>query len=62
MFKPQSLKEVINLTRMRDEQLTRQRWFIRPPPPKTPLTLPPPNHVTPANRSAPLRHLSWEEM
>jgi hypothetical protein len=25
MFKPQSLKEVINLTRMRDKQLTRQR-------------------------------------
>lgn len=62
MFKPQSLKEVINLTRMRDEQLTRQRRFIRPPPPKTPLALRPPNRVTPANLSTPLRRFSWEEM
>jgi hypothetical protein len=62
MFKPQSLKDVINLARMKDEQLARLRQFIRPPPPKTPLALPPPNRVTLANLSTPFRHLSWEEI
>lgn len=31
MFKPKSLKDAINLARMRDEQLARQRRFIWPP-------------------------------
>jgi hypothetical protein len=62
MFKPQSLNDVINLARMKDEQLARPRRFIRPPPPKTPLALPPPNCVTPANLSTAFRRLSWEKM
>ncbi|XP_041009414.1 uncharacterized protein LOC121253468 [Juglans microcarpa x Juglans regia] len=62
MFKPQSLKEAINLAQMRDEQLTRQRRFMRPPPTRAPLALPQPNWVAPVTSAAPVRRLSWEEM
>jgi hypothetical protein len=30
MFKLQTLKEAISLARMKDDQLTRQRRFVRP--------------------------------
>uniref|UniRef100_A0A6N2NI39 Ty3 transposon capsid-like protein domain-containing protein n=1 Tax=Salix viminalis TaxID=40686 RepID=A0A6N2NI39_SALVM len=30
MFKPQSLKEAISLARMKDEQMKKQRQFLRP--------------------------------
>ena len=33
MFKPQALKKAIILARMKDDQLTRQRRFVRPVPP-----------------------------
>ncbi|XP_035549720.1 uncharacterized protein LOC118349417 [Juglans regia] len=60
MFKPQTLKDAIRFARMRDDQLMRQRRFLRPAPPlRAPLALPP------ANRAAPValvRRLSWEEM
>lgn len=55
MFKPQSLKEVTNLARMRDDQLTRQRRDIQPPSP----------HLTRevlATPTSPFKRLSWEEM
>ncbi|KAJ0040904.1 hypothetical protein Pint_28246 [Pistacia integerrima] len=42
MFKPQSLKDAINLAQMRDDQLTHQWEFLQPPPPaRAPLALPP---------------------
>ncbi|KAJ0020279.1 hypothetical protein Pint_30953 [Pistacia integerrima] len=63
MFKPQSLKDAINLARMRDDQLTRQREFLQPPPPaRAPLALPPEARVAPATPTDPIRRLSWEEM
>ncbi|RVX01183.1 hypothetical protein CK203_036143 [Vitis vinifera] len=62
MFKPNSLKETINLTRMRNEQLARQWQFIRPPPMRAPLALPQPTCVAPATPVALVKHLSWEEM
>ena len=43
MFKPQTLREAISLARMKDDQLARQRRFVRPAPPmRAPLALPPP--------------------
>ncbi|KAG2663117.1 hypothetical protein I3760_16G012600 [Carya illinoinensis] len=63
MFKPQTLKDAISFARMRDDQLTRQRRFTRPPPPvRAPLALPPVNRTTPITPAAPIRRLSWEEM
>lgn len=62
MFKLQSLKEAINLARMRDEQLARQQQFMRPPPTRAPLALPQPTRVAPATLAALIRRLSWEEM
>lgn len=47
---------------MRDDQLTRQRRFVRLPPAKAPLAIPPATHVAPTTPAAPLRRLSWEEM
>jgi hypothetical protein len=41
MFKPQTLKEAISLARMKDDQLSRQKRFIRPTPPMR-FTLSPP--------------------
>jgi hypothetical protein len=52
MFKPQTLKEAIVLTRMKDDQLTRQRRFFRPVPPIRAPLVPPPS----INRAAPLTH------
>ncbi|KAJ0010367.1 hypothetical protein Pint_33067 [Pistacia integerrima] len=57
MFKPQSLKEAINLARMRDEQLTWQQRFMR-----TPLALPQTTCVAPSTPTIPIRRLTWEEM
>ena len=62
MFKPQSLKEVINLARMRDDQIARQRRFMRLPPVRAPITLPQATHVDPAIPAKPIKRLSWEEM
>ncbi|KAF5468385.1 hypothetical protein F2P56_012540 [Juglans regia] len=45
MFKPQSLKEAINLARMRDEQLARQQLFVRSPLTRAPLVFPPTTRV-----------------
>ena len=62
MFKPQSLKEVINLARMRDDQITRQRRFMRLPPVRAPIALPQATRVDPAIPAKPIKSLSWEEM
>ncbi|KAF5472044.1 hypothetical protein F2P56_008792 [Juglans regia] len=60
MFKPQTLKDAIRFARMRDDQLMRQRRFLRPAPPlRAPPVLPPANRTT---HVAPVRRLSWEEM
>ena len=60
MFKPRTLKEAISLARMKDDQLSRQRKFLRPSPSaQAPLALPPPTRASPA---APIRRLSWDEM
>jgi hypothetical protein len=58
MFKPQTLKDAISFARMKDDQLLRQRKFIRPAPPvRASLALSPSTtHV------APIRRLSWDEM
>ena len=63
MFKPQTLREAISLARMKDDQLARQRRFVRPAPPmRAPLALPPINRATPPAHIVPMRRLSWEEM
>ena len=63
MFKPQTLKEAINLARMKDDQLARQRRFGGLAlPTRAPLTLPPTQLATPPAPAAPVRRLSWEEM
>ncbi|RVW63197.1 Retrovirus-related Pol polyprotein from transposon 17.6 [Vitis vinifera] len=62
MFKPQSLKEVINLARMRDDQIARQRRFMRLPPVRAPIALPQATRVDPAIPAKPIKRLSWEEM
>ena len=63
MFKPQTLREAIGLARMKDDQLARQRRFVRPAPPmRAPLALPPTNRATPPAPAVPVRRLSWEEM
>ncbi|KAL6321594.1 hypothetical protein AAG906_024595 [Vitis piasezkii] len=62
MVAPQSLKEVINLARMRDDQLTRQRRFMRLPPVRAPIALPQATRVAPATPAKPIKRLSWEEM
>ncbi|KAL6322783.1 hypothetical protein AAG906_019052 [Vitis piasezkii] len=62
MFKPQSLKEVINLARMRNDQLTRQRRFMWLLPVRAPIALPQATRVAPATPAKPIKHLSWEEM
>ncbi|KAL6322878.1 hypothetical protein AAG906_020921 [Vitis piasezkii] len=62
MFKPLSLKEVINLARMRDDQLARQRRFMRLPLVRTPIALPQDTCVAPAIPAKPIKRLSWEEM
>ena len=41
MFEPRTLKDTISLARMRDEQLSRQRRFMRPPLPVRALPAPP---------------------
>jgi len=60
MFKPQTLKDAISFARMKDDQLIRQRKFIRPAPPvRASLALLP---STSATHVAPIRRLSWDEM
>lgn len=61
MFKPQSLKDVINLAKMRDDQLTRQKRFLRLPPASAPLNFPPANRVAPTTPGS-IKRLSWDEM
>ena len=65
MFKPQTLKEAISLARIKDDQLSRQRRFIRPAPP-LPIrsTLSPPsfNRAAPTVPANPIWRLTWEEM
>ncbi|KAJ0037754.1 hypothetical protein Pint_22709 [Pistacia integerrima] len=55
MFKPQSLKEAINLARIRDDQLSRQRRFMRLPPARAPLALPQATHVAPTAPARPIK-------
>lgn len=62
MFKPQSLKEAINLARMRDDQLAWQRRFMRLPPARAPLALPQATRIAPTAPVGPIKRLSWEEM
>ena len=60
MFKPRTLKEAINLARMKDEQLVRQRRFTRPTQFNRQPTIAP---VTASAKPAfPVKRLSWEEM
>jgi hypothetical protein len=60
IFKPQTLKDAINFARMKDDQLMRQRKFIRPAPlVRASLALSP---TTSTTSVAPIRHLSWDEM
>ncbi|XP_061960644.1 uncharacterized protein LOC133681574 [Populus nigra] len=60
MFKPQTLKDAISFTRMKDDQLMRQRKFLRPTPPvRASLALSLSTSTTPV---APIRHLSWDEI
>ncbi|KAJ0011518.1 hypothetical protein Pint_32877 [Pistacia integerrima] len=55
MFKPQTLKDAISLARMKDDQLSRQRRFIRPTPPiRASLTLPPANRAAPPTPANPI--------
>ena len=58
MFKPKSLKEAINLARMRDEQLIRQLKVTRLANRST-LNLPAP---TKFNSVSPMKRLTWDEM
>ena len=60
MFKPQTLKDAISFARMKDDQLMRQRKFIRPTPPvRAPLAFSPSTSTT---HVAPIQRLSWDEM
>lgn len=60
MFKLKSLKKAISLARMQDDQLLRQRRFMRPPQ----LSRPHSNLPVPAkpNLTSPIKRLTWEEM
>lgn len=62
MFKPQSLKEAINLERMKDNQLARQRKFTWLPPARASLVLPQDTRVAPATPTRSIKRLSWEQM
>lgn len=63
MFKPQTLKEAIVLTRMKDDQLIRQRRFFRPVPPmRAPLAPLSINRTAPLTHANPILCLAWEEM
>ena len=57
MFKPKTLKEVISLARMKDEQLQRQKRISCPPLPTRILPTPP----TPI-KASPVKRLTWDEM
>ena len=59
MFKPQTLKEAISLARTRDEQLVRQRRFVRPLQPNRNPAMD--NSINQRTAIAPKR-LGWEEM
>ena len=60
MFRPKTLKEAISLARMKDEQLARQRKFVRTlPTSRTMPALPQPVRMNP---NSPIKRLSWEEM
>ncbi|KAJ0024259.1 hypothetical protein Pint_07321 [Pistacia integerrima] len=54
MFKPQSLRDTINLARMRDDQLSCQRRNIRTQLARGPLTLPQDTRGNSANSSVPI--------
>ncbi|KAL5779345.1 hypothetical protein ACOSQ2_010082 [Xanthoceras sorbifolium] len=58
MFKPKSLNEAISLARMKDEQLTRHRKFIRPFN-QSNTKVPSP---TKPKIALPMKRLSWDEM
>ena len=56
IFKPQTLKDAINFARMKDDQLMRQRKFIRlVPPVRASLAFSPTTSTTPV---VSIRHLS----
>ncbi|KAH9650339.1 hypothetical protein KPL70_026342 [Citrus sinensis] len=58
MFRPRTLKEVISLARMKDDQITRQRRLFQPPSNRAQPTLPP----TQASPTMPVKRLPWDEM
>ena len=60
MFKPRTLKEAINLARMKDERMVRQRRFTRPTQFNRQSTNVPINTST--KPAFPVKRLSWEEM
>ncbi|KAH9678634.1 DUF676 domain-containing protein [Citrus sinensis] len=60
LFRPKTLKEAINLARMKDEQIVRQRKLIRPTfSNRAATTSPIVNKNSPAT---PFKRLTWEEM
>jgi len=55
IFKPRTLKEVISLARMKDDQLARQRRGVRPANlMRAPLTLAPANQAAPPAPTVPV--------
>ena len=59
MFKPQTLKDVIDLAWMKDDQLNKKRRFIRPTQPMRASLV---NRAAPPAHANPIRCLTWEEM
>ncbi|KAK8546572.1 hypothetical protein V6N12_027349 [Hibiscus sabdariffa] len=57
MFKPKTLKDVVSLARMREEQLTRQRKLQQPTRFGTKSSL-----LTKPNTTLPMKRLTWSEM
>jgi hypothetical protein len=63
MFKLRTLKEVISLARMKDDQLERQRRGVRPPNlMRAPLTFASASQTAPPASIVSVRRLTWDEM
>lgn len=61
MFKPQTIKEALNLGEMRDDQITRQRRFAQPTITRASTIMNNPI-TTLALIQAAVKRISWEEM
>ena len=62
IFKPKTMKEVISLARMKDDQLMRQRRGARPANLMRAPFMPNPVNKIAAAPIVPVRRLTWEEM